>query len=380
MTAELSGDTDPAPFSAAALWRRRLTRAFYWGAVGLVYFIVASAVLDSFQDHWAMGDKWRKSRFNKTIHHKVPPPFAYRVLTPWIVNAVAERLPPAAQAGLAARAQRLRARYHLREGNDVEYALAYYLIFLALFGTQFVWRANFRVLRLGSPMFWDFAPPVAMILLPMTFMQGGFIYDASELFLTGLALFFFLQRRWLGFYGTFFIAVLNKESNILLPVWFLAPFILERDWRFLLRHAALSVAVGSPPFLLVRYLFRDSPVDPLKLLIGMNFDYLRTASTYFSGFDVYAEAVPAPEGFHLFNLFLLAVLFWLVWRMPELREVRLIFACTVAAFLPFFLLFGYRDEIRVFGPAYAALVLLAGNCLRAVRTSSNPSREGEGLG
>lgn len=364
---------DPAAVPAAAGWRRRLARAFYWGAVGLVYFVVASAVLDSFQDHWAMGDKWRKSRFNKTVHFKVPPPFVYRVLTPWLINTVAERLPPAAQADLAARAQRLRARYDLREENDVEYAVAYYLIFLALFGTQFVWRANLAALGAGSPLFWDFAPPVAMSLLPMTFMQGGFIYDAMELFLTGLALGFFLRRRWLGFYVTFFFAVLNKESNILLPVWFLAPFLRDRNWRFLLRHAALAVAVGAPPFLFVRYLFRDSPVDPLKLLIGMNLDYLRTPSSYFSGFDVYAEAVPAPEGFHLFNLFLLATLLWLAWRLPELREVRTIFVCTVIAFLPFFLLFGYRDEIRVFGPAYAAFVLLAANCLRVVRLGSAPA-------
>jgi hypothetical protein len=378
MTEEKAGGApaDPAPLAAVAAvagWRRRLARAFYWGAVGLVYFVVASAVLDSFQDHWAMGDKWRKSRFNKTIHFKVPPPFVYRVLTPWLVNTVSGSLPPAARADLAARGQRLRARYGLREENDVEYAVAYYLIFLAIFGTQLAWRANFAALDIGrggsggSPLFWDFAPPVAMSLLPMTFMQGGFIYDAMELFLTGLALCFFLRRRWLGFYATFFFAVLNKESNILLPVWFLAPFLRDWDWRFLLRHAALSVAVGAPPFLFVRHLFRDSPVDPLKLLIGMNLDYLLTPSSYLSGFDVYAEAVPAPEGFHLFNLFLFATLVWLAWRMPELREVRTIFVCTMIVFLPFFLLFGYRDEIRVFGPAYAALVLMAANCLRAVR-------------
>src|SRR5829696_1283450 len=346
-------------------WRRGLKRAFYWGAMGLVYFVVASAVLDSFQDHWAMGDKWRKSRFNKVIHYKAPPPFAYRVLVPWLVNTAAERLPPAARADLVARAQRLRERYELREENDVEYALAYYLIFLALFGTQFVWRANFAALGLGSRLFWDFAPPVAMSLLPMTFMQGGFIYDATELFLTGLALFFFLRRRWVGFYLTFVVAVLNKESNILLPIWFLAPFLLQRDWRSLLRHAAVSVAVGAPPFLAVRYLFRNSPADPFVLLAGKNLNYLGTASSYVSGFDVYAEAVPAPEGFHLFNLFLLGAVLVLAWRRPELRELWLIFACTVIVFLPFFLLFGYFDEIRVFGPSYAALVLMAGNCLRA---------------
>jgi hypothetical protein len=353
----------PSPFLSG--WRRGLKRAFYWGAMGLVYFVVASAVLDSFQDHWAMGDKWRKSRFNKVIHYKAPPPFAYRVLVPWLVNTAAERLPPAARADLVARAQRLRERYELREENDVEYALAYYLIFLALFGTQFVWRANFAALGLGSRLFWDFAPPVAMSLLPMTFMQGGFIYDATELFLTGLALFFFLKRRWVGFYLTFVVAVLNKESNILLPIWFLAPFLLQRDWRSLLRHAAVSVAVGAPPFLAVRYLFRNSPADPFVLLVGKNLNYLGTASSYVSGFDVYAEAVPAPEGFHLFNLFLLGAVLVLAWRRPELRELWLIFAFTVIVFLPFFLLFGYLDEIRVFGPSFAALVLMAGNCLRA---------------
>jgi hypothetical protein len=213
---------------------------------------------------------------------------------------------------------------------------------------------------------------VAMILLPMTFMEGGFIYDAPELFLSGLALYFFLKRRWIGFYLTFVMAVLNKESDILLPVWFLAPFLLQRDWRSLLRHAAISVAVGAPPFLAVKYFFRNAPVDPFKLLLGMNLDYLATASSYVSGFDVYAEAVPAPEGFHLFNLFLLAVLLALAWRRPELREVWLIFALTAIAFLPFFLLFGYRDEIRVFGPSFAALVLLAGNCVRAAGLEDRP--------
>ena len=352
--------------SLSPLLSVRLKRAFYWGAMGLLYFVVASAVLDSFQDHWAMGDKWRKSRFNKAIHYKAPPPFAYRVLVPLVVNTAAERLPTPVKEDLAARTQRLRPRYGLREGNDVEYALAYYLIFLALFGTQFVWRANFAALGFGGRLFRDFAPPLAMILLPMTFMRGGFIYDATELFLTGLALCFFLRRRWIGFYMTFVVAVLNKESNILLPIWFLAPLLLQRDWRSFLRHGAISVAVGSPPFLFVRYLFRHSRVDPFQLLVRKNLDYLATPSSYFSGFDVFAEAVPAPEGFHLFNLFLLGVLLAWAWRRPELREVWLIFACTVIVFLPFFLLYGYLDEIRVFGPSYAALVLLAGNCLRTV--------------
>jgi len=351
-----------------------LARAFYWGVVGLIYFVVASAVLDSFQDHWAMGDKWRKSRFNRAIHYTAPPPFVYRVLTPWLVNAIAERLPSRAEPGLAATGRQLRARYALREGNDAEYAIAYYLIFVALLGTQLAWRANLAAVRIGGPLFRDFAPPLAMTLLPMTFMEGGFIYDAPELLLTALALTFFLRRRWVFFYLTFALAVLNKESNVLLPIWFVAPFIQNRDWRFLLRHGALSAVVGGVPFLAVKHHFANHPVDPFKVLLGSNFGYLSTPSTYFGGFDVYAEAVPAPEGFHLFNLFLLAGVLAIAWRRVELREVWWICVATIASLLPFFLLFGYRDEIRVFGPAFAALVVLAASSVRVVAERLAPPR------
>src|SRR6185503_14492579 len=132
-------------------------------------------------------------------------------------------------------------------------------------------------------------------------------------------------------------------------IWFVAPFIQNRDWRFLLRHGALSAVVGGVPFLSIKHHFANHPVDPFKVLLGSNFGYLSTPSTYFGGFDVYAEAVPAPEGFHLFNLFLLAGVLAIAWRRAELREVWWICDATIASLLPFFLLFGYRDEIRAFG-------------------------------
>src|SRR6185295_4420000 len=176
--------------------------------------------------------------------------------------------------------------------------------------------------------FCDFVPPLALLLLPMTFMQGGFIYDPSELLLTSLALQFFLRRRWLPYYLTFFVAVVNKESNILLPVWLLAPFTIDRDWRFLLRHGAISVAVGAPPFLAIRWWFRDQKGEPFVNLFGSNLAYLGDPKSYWSGFDVYAPHVPAPEGFHLFNLFLLVGLLVYVWRRDDLREVRWIFLYT----------------------------------------------------
>ena len=77
-----------------------------------------------------------------------------------------------------------------------------------------------------------------------------------------------------------------------------------------------------------------------------------------------APHIPAPEGFHPFNFFLLAAVLVFAWRRSYLRQVRLVFLLTVLVYLPFFLLFGYMDEIRVFGPSFAALMLLGTHALR----------------
>jgi hypothetical protein len=341
-----------------------LRSAFRIAALGLIYWIAASAVLDTFMEQWSLGDKWRKSRFNRAIHYTAPRPFVYRVLTPAIINAVSRRAPEPAQRWLAARTPDLRKQYGLRQGNDVEYAVAYYLVLAAYLGTLAVWRASLRFLGRGSPLFWDLAPPVALLVLPLSFMQGGFLYDASELFLTSLAFHFFLRRKWLFYYATFFLAVINKDSNILLPVWFLAPFTIHRDWKWLFRHGALSVLVGAPPFLAIRWWFRTSKGNPLEVLWKDNLRYLADLRNYWEGIDVYAAHVPAPEGFHPLNLFLLAAILILVWRRESLREIRLAFLYTVLVFLPFFLLFGYKNEIRVFAPAFTPLMLLGTQALR----------------
>lgn len=357
--------TPSAVFRRLPVSRQRTLRAvFRIAALGLIYWIAASAVLDSFMEQWSLGDKWRKSRFNRAIHYTAPRPFVYRVLTPWLINAISQTAPEPAQRWLASRTPDLRKQYGFRQGNDIEYAVAYYLVFAAYLGTLVVWRASLRFLGRGSPVFWDLAPPIALLLLPLSFMQGGFLYDASELFLTSLAFHFFLRRSWLFYYVTFFFAVVNKESNILLPIWFLAPFTITRDWKWLFRHGALSVLVGAPPFLAIRWLFRTSKGNPLEVLWEDNLRYLADLRNYWEGIDVYAAHVPAPEGFHPLNLFLLAAILIVVWRRPSLREIRLAFLYTVLVFLPFFLLFGYKNEIRVFAPAFTPLMLLGTQALR----------------
>jgi hypothetical protein len=360
---------------AAARLGRWLRAALGPVAVALVYWLAASAVQESFLDHWALGDKWRNSRLNRVIQLKVPRPFAYRVLTPLVIDGISDRAPLPLREWLASRAPELRERYGLRQGNDVEYAVAYYLMFASFFGTLWVWRASLRLLGRGGPLLWSFAPPLALLLLPMTFMHGGFVYDPPELLLTSTALHFFLSRRWLLFYPTFVACVLNKESAILLPIWFVAAFLADRDRRSLLRHGALSVAVGAPPFLLVRWWMRGADAYERVERWRVNLGFLLDPANYVSGFEAFAAHLPAPRGFHLVNLLLLAAVLVTTWRLRWLRLVWLVFVCTVLVYLPFYVFYGNRDEIRVLAPSFAALVLLGVHAVREVLVPREASEE-----
>lgn len=331
--------------------------------LGLLYYLAAAAVLDSFADHWGYGDRWRKSYFDKAIHYRTERPFVYRVLTPTLVHGVAEVLPDETARSLAERAEPLREKYRLRPGNDLEYVLLHYLTLCAYVGTILCWRESLRRVWPGEGrLFADVLPAAGLLFLPLTFMHGGFIYDPFELFFASLALVFFLARGWIGFYGVFFLAVLNKESNILIGLWLLAPFFRDRSWRWLLRHGAIASGVALPAFLLPRWLFRANPGDQATFLLWRHLEYLTDPGSWLRvTFEPFATGIAVPRGLHLFNLVLLGAILWVARRRAP-REILLVFLVTTIAILPLFLLFGWKDELRVFGPAYPALFLLVASC------------------
>src|SRR5207244_7022755 len=101
-----------------------------------------------------------------------------------------------------------------------------------------------------------------------------------------------------------------------------------------------------------------------QLLVDLkdHLQYLRSSLPYLSRFDPYAALVTVPAGLHVFNLAAVALLLWLV-KGSRTVEVQWILIYTVLAIVPLFLMYGWRDEIRVFAPAFPALFLLVADCL-----------------
>ena len=200
-------------------------------AVLLLYMATSAWCLASFMDKW--GFREDESRFGLTqmMEHTAHRPFAYRVLVPWIVNGMGQLIPLRSvehaldrldpQENL--RRNLLRQRYFKAEGavawtRDVRrrYLFTYLLLFAVLVGTMFVLRKLTDVHLPGSVLC-DFAPIAFVTLLPLTFIRGGYYYDFPELLFLAASFLLAVHKRYFLLVAVFGLAVLNKESNLLLP-------------------------------------------------------------------------------------------------------------------------------------------------------------------
>ncbi len=346
-------------------WAEPASRALI---VGLLYYVAAAVALNAFATHWRMGDSYVASVFSETIASNNPRPFVYRVLTPFVIRTVSAAIPSEAEPALTSRSEMIRARYGTERGPDVEYAVAYYLLFACLVGSMLAWRSSIAEVIGGRSWIRDLAPVLVMLLYPMSFMRGGYIYDAPAMFLSSACFLAFLRRRWWLFYGLFALAVLNKESEIVLAVWLLAAYFDDRDLRSLVKRGLLCGAIAVPLIVAVRLAFAGHSGPPYQFNLQKNIEFLLTPGSYTMFFDVYAGALMVPLGLNLLNLAILTSVLLVTYdRVPALA-VRAFFL-TAAAIAPLWLLFGYQDELRVFAAVSAPWAVLIGGWLRLLDRS-----------
>jgi hypothetical protein len=94
-----------------------------------------------------------------------------------------------------------------------------------------------------------------------------------------------------------------------------------------------------------------------------NLEYWTTPAHYFRFVDYYAKALPTPAPGNVVISPLLLLLAFYAWRDKD-RTVKTIFASTLVAFLPLFIVFGFDNEVRVFTPCIPAFVVLAADTVR----------------
>lgn len=359
----------------------RVAAIFRWVFLGLVYVFVAALVLGGFMERWGFRGDNRAFGFERMLDHSAERPYVYRVLSPAIINAGAALLPDALVSGNEGWWQRGTPLRRFRKPGEswtleksVKWHVAYFYLFACLIGALLAARHLARVVCRAPPLFADFAPAVAALFLPLVFHLGAYLYDFPELLLMLLCLVALAHARSGWFYLLFLAAILNKESNVLLVVFFVAFQWDRLPWRRLLGHVAVQVAIGAMLLVSLRVLFSENGGATAFFSFPVNLVFWLTPSSYVTFFDSHAPLVPLPRGLNVVTLFTAGMLLFWAWDEKP-REVRRLVVLSALVNLPLFLLFAALDELRNLSLMFPALYLAGcGTVLRVYRSAGARGR------
>jgi hypothetical protein len=342
--------------------------------VPLIYGVASGFTLLAFLAHWGAA---LALELDTVLRFATPRPYVYRVLSPLIVRAIVASLPahlgPALVAQWAHGVPALLAfEWRSRAQPTVPFLASTWLMFASLWGAALVWRALVRWALPERPRaLADAIPLIGLLLLPATFVGGGFLYDLPELFLVSACFLAFVRSNWTAYYPLLIASILNREGSFILVSWWFAQGRMLRDAsskRVFWTHATLSAGIGAVTVLALWWTFRASPGNVAQPNFAHNVAYWASLRWLVASHDEFAMGIPLPVGPHLVNVAVMA----LVWRFGRRRVPSVVapaFLSSVAAVAPLALLFGFENEVRVFSVAVPAFVVLGAGAVDALYDS-----------
>jgi hypothetical protein len=297
-------------------------------------------------------------------------PYVYRRLVPLIAN-FAEQLIPAAE-------QRAFVEYHFDrfhlnqiyfarakysnpnpENWTPAYAIKFHTVYLILFSSLIGMTYCLRFLvETVFPKDYSvslIAPLAFLTMLPLSFLQGDFFYDFPELLLLSALLLAAFNRSYTWWLVLLPLAVLNKESNVLVPLLY-APVLLSgkmsrKDWGKILVSVSLSLAV----YWYVSQAYAENSGGATSWQLPRNIEFWSKPKNYLLWADLYAPMIPFPRGANLFLAGLILSMFGVEWRSKP-RELKQLLCVAALVNIPLLVLFCHEDEMRnlsfLFIPAY----------------------------
>jgi hypothetical protein len=295
-------------------------------------------------------------------------PYVYRQLLPMVANQIASLVPEKDQDAFV---KYYLDKYHLKqqyfgrakyanpgaESWTPDYAIkfhAIYLIdFLSLLGLAYLLRmlVGTTATGEGNTLLAVAAPLMFMLLLPLSFLHGNFFYDFPELFLLGWLLLTALRGSYYMWILLLPLAVMNKESNILVPLLYLpviyAGFLTgdrRAKARFLL-SLAIAGMLALALYLYIKSYFAGNPGQTTIWQLHKNLDFWSSPKNYFLWYDFYAPLIPFPRGLNLLFMGILLLLISIAWRHLAMAT-QWLFLISLAISAPLWVFYCFTDEMR----------------------------------
>jgi len=191
------------------------------------------------------------------------------------------------------------------------------------------------------------------------------VYDFPNMALFTLGIFLILTERWKLYWGLLPIAILNKETAILLPLVFLATQIGRMEHRSLITRLVGQLALCSVVIGVLLFIFRHQPGEIVEPHWSHNLAELRRLSTYFRFEDLqpcplfpHGLSVPIPVGLNVMLIVGVGAVIGAGWGETPSLATRA-FASFFLPLLGFTLLFAVVSELRDYYEALPMIVVLA---------------------
>jgi len=330
-----------------------------------IAFVIASASYGAFFQKWEFRDGTTYSAI-EMFNGSAKRPFVYRQLLPSLANAVEyitpERINLGFQHWLASNPLKHNMLYryfpNAKDSTNMTYAVRYYTLYGLAFASLFL--AIFALRALCC----EFLPDVPAatlaaftfaLIFPIMLTEGGYFYDMPELLFMAIAVLLAMRGRILLLAIVVALATFNKESFLFFVIT-LYPFLRKR-FSFCATAAIeiVLLAIAAIINIVMKLHYADNIGEPVESQLVTHVLWLLKPSSYFS-FEV-NYGMPAPKGFNLIHLLVLAILVSNGWRYVP-SAVRQHFWIALAINLPLFLAFCYEGELRNLSMLYMTLVIL----------------------
>jgi hypothetical protein len=330
--------------------------------LALIYAIAASQTVMSFASKWTTVAGHGQYSLPMILDGQTVRPYAYRVLMPAVVNTIVDKLPATVARPLDERASRvMRAVLSEQqlvgwtERTRVAYAVILLLNFLCAFALFWALRELARQYLGHEGLLRDIGPLLFALLIAITFRtDNGFIYDFSELLLAVVYL-LCVQRPFAGA-AVLIVAVLNKESAILLP-WFAAAAAWgEGRLRHSLPKLALQFVPAIAVMLAIRIALADRGGVGAEFYLWSNVAFWLSPTPWIYMTSPHLPLIALPFGSNILVVALVAVAVFGYWRRKP-AAIRAGVVASLVVLTPLFLIWSYAHELRAMGLAFPFLFL-----------------------
>lgn len=131
-----------------------------------------------------------------------------------------------------------------------------------------------------------------VLIMPIFYEFPNYIYDFSHLLLFTAGLYFLYKQNWLAYTIIFPLAILNKESALMLTIIFAYAYYKKLPFAFFMKLVLYQMAIFIIIKAILYFVFWDNPGTFVEWHLGWNLDHLLHIPNFF-------KFVPIGQGIFL---------------------------------------------------------------------------------